>query len=329
MNYPMVNNCLTFKHNRDNTYIVTNYLNDEVITVDSDIVDYLVQLDGYTHPYDIDPSLEPVFVDELLDKFREDGLIRESLLYKAGTGTYLFALHIFHVSRKRTNEVRPARIMCFFLSWFILSSWLPLLIFGVFRFLNGSFNIDNLMFGMVIGTIIGAFLHEASHLISGQAYGALIFEAGLMISHFVVPGAYVLMDQTPVKKKLRLAQINAAGIEMNLLLAGVFFLIASLTYEFSGLFFGCALANVFLGLLNTITVFGMDGEHILANLIGDDNFAVKSKITIFEKKERALLRKRGINGRAVIAASYIMGFSQIALPILIIVNIIGVALWFK
>lgn len=326
MDYPMANNCLTFNHNSDDTYTVTNYLNNEVMTVGSGVVKFLEQLDGYTHPYDIDKSLEPDFVDELLDKLRDVGFIRENLFYKESTGTYLYALHI---PKNRTNEMRPARIICFLLSWLILISWIPLLGFGIFSFVNSRLTTDYLMLGLVFGTVIGACLHEISHAISGCAYGALIFEIGVMLSHFVMPGAYVLMDDTPVKRKLRRAQINAAGIEMNLLLAGGFFLIASLTYEYSGLFFGCSLANVFLGLINLTVAFGLDGEHIMGNLIGEDNFAGKSIITILGKKERTLLRKKGINGRALIVASYIMGASQVSLLVLIVSNIIGVVSWFR
>lgn len=326
MDYPMANNCLTFKQNSDDTYTVTNYLNNEVVTVGSEVVYFLEQLDGYTHPYDIDRSLEPDFVDELLDKLRDVGFIRESLFFKESAGTYLYALHI---PKNRTNEMRPARIICFFLSWLILILWVPLLGFGIFSFVNNQLTTDYLMLGLVFGTVIGACLHEISHAISGCAYGALIFEMGVMLSHFVLPGAYVLMDETPVKRKLRRAQINAAGIEMNLLLAGGFLLIASLTYEYSGLFFGCALANVFLGLLNLTVAFGLDGEHIMGNLIGEDNFAGKSMITIIGKKERTLLRKRGTNGKALIVASYIMGASQVSLLVIIVTNIIGVVSWFK
>lgn len=326
MEYPMANNCLVFKQNLDNTYTIKNYLNDEETTVDSGVVEFLEQLDGYTHPYDIDPSLEPNFVDELLDSFREVGFIRESLLYKESTGTYLYALHI---PENRTNKMCPARIICFFLSWLILLSWAPLLGFGIFSFINGRLSSDYLMLGMVFGTVIGAGLHEVSHYISGRAYGAFIFEMGVMLSHFIIPGAYVLMDLTPVKRKLRRAQINAAGIEMNLLLAGASFCLASMSYQYSGLLFGCALANVFLGLLNMTVAFGLDGEHVMGNLIGDDNFAGKSIITVLGKNERSLLKKKGINGQALIVASYIMGLSQVSLLIIIIANVIGVISWLK
>lgn len=326
MEYPMANNCLVFKQNPDNTYTIKNYLNDEETTVGSGVVDFLRQLDGYTHPYDIDPSLEPDFVDELLDSFREVGFIRESLFYKESAGTYLYALYI---PKNRTNKMRPARIICFFVSWLILLSWAPLLGLGIYSFVNGQLSSDYLMFGMVLGTIVGAFLHEISHAISACAYGGRIFEIGVMLSHFVMPGAYVLMDQTPVKRKLRRAQINAAGIEMNLLLAGAFFCFASTNYQYSGLLFGCALANVFLGLLNMTVAFGLDGEHVMGNLIGDDNFAGKSIITVLGKNERSLLKKKGINGQALIVASYIMGLSQVSLLVIIIANVIGVISWLK
>ena len=326
MNYPMVNNCLTFYHNEDDTYTIKNHNNDESVTVTSATAEFMEQLDGYTHPYYIDENLPADYVDGLLDKLRDEDLIRESRAHKVGLGTFLFTLFI---PKNRTNDMRPARIVCFFLSWLILLSFIPALTFGIIAFINARFNSDNVILGLILGTVAGAVLHEISHAISGCAYGAPVFEMGVMLSHWVIPGAYVLMDQTPVKKRLRRAQINAAGVEMNLLFAGLSLCMASYIYSLSGMLLGCAVANVFLGLLNCTVSFGLDGEHILGNLIGDDGFVYNSIATVFGKEEKKELKKRGINGYMLIVASYIVGLSQLSVLVLIAANVLGVFLWFK
>jgi len=326
MKYPMANSCLSYYKNQDNTYTVKNYLTEKEATLSAETVAYLRELDGFTHPYDIEPDLAPDDVDLLLDRFRDAGLIRERRLHKEGVGTYLYTLF---VPEQQTAKMGAGRMLCFFLSWLVLLAWAPVMVCGGVLLTKSDLNGEHVMPGILIGTLVGAILHEISHAVSGYAYGATVFEMGAMVSHFVLPGAYVLMDLTPVKKKLRRAQINAAGIEMNLLLTGVFLCLVSVSETFSGMLMGCALANLFLGLVNMTVAFGLDGEHIMGNLIGDDNFAGKSIVTLLDKDERRLLRKKGINGRALITASYIMSASQVSLVVLLITNVIGVIIWLR
>ena len=327
MDYPMVNNCLSYTYNEDNdTYTVKNIDTDEEITVNSSTVFFINKLDGKTNPFDLLPSVEPSLVVEYLDRLRDAELIRDSRLNKEVFGTWIYALFI---PKDRTNRMRPARIICYFLSWLLVLSWIPAMAFGIYSFINGEIDTEHYVAGMVFGTLIGALLHELSHALSACAYGAPIYEIGVMITHYVLLGAYVKMDQEPVKKKLRRAQIDAAGVEMNMLLTGVFLFLASLNEVTCGLMFGAALANGFMGLINLFFIWGLDGGNILGNLLGDDNFVGNSFLTILGSEERRILKKQGISGYALILATLIIGISQISLIVIVVANFLGILVWIR
>lgn len=329
MKYPMIDNCLTFEYDEyEDLYIATHYADKDMrVVISPSVYDFLCCLDGKTHPYDILPSVDTYEIDILLDELRKKKLIRESWLHKSGFGTFELTLFI---PKNRTNKMRPVRVICYFLNLIILLSFAPVLVFGMYRFTTAHFfNSDYLYLGLLVGSIIGIVLHEISHAISGCGYGARVFEMGALVFFWVMPGAYVMLDDSTVNKKLKKAQINAAGIEMNLLIAGIYFILYSLSYDLGGFFLGGAIANAFLGLVNMTLAFGLDGEHIIGNLINDDNFGGKAILTVIGREEKRILKKYGTYGYALFVASYVMGFMQISYLVLIATNIIGVILWLK
>ncbi len=327
MKYPMLSNRITTEYNEaDDTYIINDYLLDERYTLDWFLAEFALQLDGKTHPYDVDRTIPTDTVDEMLDKLRSYDLLRERRFEYLGLGRILFSLIIF---RKHKSNVRPARIICFFLNWLLLISFLPMLAFGAYSFHDRFVTGDFLITGLIVGTMIGLVLHECCHAISCCGYGGTVHEAGVMVSYFIIPGAYVMINTSDIKNRLRRAQVNAAGVEMNLLIAGLSLYLASVYYDIGGFMLGCAIANGFTAFINLSCTFGLDGEHILGNLIGDDNFLSNSFTTVTGKYYRRILSRKGISGRALILASYIMVSTQFSLIILLITSLVGLIIWIK
>ena len=96
--------------------------------------------------------------------------------------------------------------------------------------------------------------------------------------------------------------------------------------RFSPLFYSAAIINVNFGVLNLLCLGGLDGMAILADVIGTDVllFLENAKRIVCSKRRRVKLRKKGLWGHALILTSYIISFSQIGFPLLLLLNVGGI-----
>ena len=177
------------------------------------------------------------------------------------------------------------------------------------------------MLGGILGLLAGLFLHELAHAMACMAYGGYVFEIGVMLK-LVFPGAYVMMDTRPITGRLKRAQVSAAGIEANLLLAGLA-LFCAVHFPGSSLsLFYTALFNTELALVNLLLVDGLDGAGIMAELLGLDSLsdAVKDGLYGLVGKGR-----RPDPVYTVVCAS--MALVQPAQIVLILLNVWVVVSW--
>lgn len=260
-------------------------------------------------------------VDRLLLRFKKNGLIRESRFVREDFIAVMYTTCFFRkckITTRIAQKLNAALLLCF----------LPVFILGSFIYIKyGEPDWEWATVGIWAGLAVGLVLHEAGHAIAGLAYRARVFEAGIML-RFLFPGAYVMLDDRPVRNKLHRIQIYAAGVEMNLLIAGSAFLLASVTGEISGLFLGIAIQNIVLTALNLAFIWGLDGEKILSTLLGRKNIVDMATTIVFHKYKRKSLWKKGLDGKAATVASFFVCLMQIALPVLLLSNIIEVILWF-
>lgn len=323
MKYPMLANYLMFYKNKDGTYRVRDALSDEEYIVEKHVYRFMRALDGKTDPHSIKTPLPKDSVDEIMNWLFQNDLLRTSrILFKEG-GTVLCS---FIFTKNKTSH----RVIACFLNWLLLIAWPLIFIIGTYVFFCNfaKFDTDTLYRSMWIGSIVGFFvgviLHEIGHLIAGMAYGASVFEIGGSINYYVFPGAYVLMDTDRVKKTLRRVQINAAGVEMNFLLAGVSFLVSTMLFSLAGFFFGMAIINIICGFINLLLVDRLDGGNIIADLLGNDNVFDKAKEIMRNRKKRMALFQRGLTGKVAVIVCGILNIFKISLPLLSLTNI----MWF-
>lgn len=163
-------------------------------------------------------------------------------------------------------------------------------------------------------------LHELSHIAACLSYGGRFYEFGIMTYYFF-PGAYVMITFDNVKKRMKRVQILAAGIESNVLLAGVCLCLLKTGWiNTTALLYG-AFINVLLAVGNCSLIEGLDGMGICEELLGK-GFLKKAKLLLKDSRGRARLRKRGINGEITIIACYLIVILQILLPIFILINLV-------
>jgi putative peptide zinc metalloprotease protein len=203
--------------------------------------------------------------------------------------------------------------------------WLPMLIFSLVLSANAETdnNIFGMLAGLVVGMLVGMVFHEAGHMFACLAYGGRIFEVGVLL-RFFMPGAYVMLDTSDIKVRMKRIQINAAGVEMNFLLTAIFGIIACCSYETSSFFAAAAGNNLIMGLLNLTFINGLDGMNIIGELLGIENFVARASKTLFNRKYRKKLFRKGVSGKAIATACIVICLAQMALPLIFAINILGV-----
>lgn len=323
MAHPITANWIRFKRISENEYNIINLLHDEEIATDAYTVWFTRQLNGKRNPYLIDKSKSKEDIDLLLGKLEAENVIRDKRFFSK---FFLFLL----VTIWRPKITENFRIASFIINGLLLISFLPLLAFSMFYFLYYTYdiNFDYMIVGSVAGMLIGLVMHELGHMFACLAYGGRVFEVGVMLQFLLMPGAYVLMNESNIKNRMRRVQVSAAGIEMNLLLTAIFLFLSAMFESLSGLFLGAAIQNIFLALLNLTFVDGFDGMTIMCELLGVECIVSKAKRITKSKHKRKRLKKDGISGKATIAVSYILRGIQIALPLILALNIMGVISWF-
>lgn len=317
--YPCISNTLSYRRIDTNSVEVIDHLTDNTFMLGIEITRYGRKLDGFTHPYKIPSVLNREERDEVLDFFDEYDLIRRSNNINISFGTKLKTLWI----PKMTPILRA---FAYISNALLLLSWFPVLICGIILFANkiSYVNFDGLWIGYLIGLLFGLVCHELGHAFAAISYRARVFELGIMVMYCILPGAYVLMDRTVVKSRMQRIQIIAAGVETNFLLAGIFLIMGSIFPCFGGAFLNAAISNTFIGVFNLTFIKGLDGTSIMSELFGIDEIIGRAQKIVFNRRTRQRVIRHRKDGFAIVCMCYMLFVLQIALPILLITNILEV-----
>lgn len=322
MSYPKLANWIRFKKISDKEYIVYDLMNNESLILDAYLVWFAGKLDGSVDPYTIDNRLTKNEVEHILSELKEKNVIRTGRLLNKSLVQVLFTLW-----QPKFTDIH--RIIAFLLNGLLMISVLPLSVFSAYRFISdfNDLNADYIFWGMFTGVITGLIFHEFGHMISCLGYGGRVFEVGVGLQ-YLIPCAYVLINEKNIKNRLRRVQVSAAGVEMNLVLADICMLIAAKSQTVSGFLIGMIIQNILLAIVNLTFINGFDGMAIMNELLGVDNFVEKAKRLLKNKSKKKELAKSGFAGKATIAACYLIRSVQISLPLFVIVDVLGGILCF-
>ena len=171
----------------------------------------------------------------------------------------------------------------------------------------------SILLGQWTGIITGAILHETGHASSALCYQGRVFEAGVLLQHYM-PGAYVMIDDTPIRSRLRKVQVLAAGVEMNILLSGIALFLCVYVPSSSTFYFGAALSNLLLALLNLTFTEGLDGMAVMGKLLGADSLVARARYALTAKEERLRLLRAGPHGVIELLICCILVALQVVVP---------------
>lgn len=316
--YPQLCPWVVLKKLENNDYMAFDFATRKKYALSTSQGALLKQLDGKTDPYrSVTSSIEKYEMKHFIKTCIKYNIVRESKIERSFLS--------FQISLLNIKDSPKTRVLSLVFNQLLLFTFLPSFLIGGYLFYKDIDAVNDLdflpfMFGVLAGMIIGLIAHEASHMFACLAYGARVFEVGVKLG--LLCGAYVMASTIRIKKRLLRLQIYAAGIEMNLLVSGIAFILASLFTEYS-LFLGFALTNVILALINSLCSGHLDGASIINELLGAGSL-LSSAIGLKNKEMRKKYRKEGCIGYIKIAACVICLLFQSALPVILILNIVSI-----
>jgi len=315
----MMANWLLVQRTEKDTFWVRNFVTEQDFELQSNVYGFLTSLDGDTDPL---VAAEEWGVDavQCMHFLEEKRLIRKgkkSKLSKSGTSWTVY------IPKKKTTKNPFPKIF----NLLLLISWCPVLIGGLFycglhmERMGGNFGY--MLLGLGVSLVVSIPLHEIAHAMACLAYGGRLFEAGILW-HFIGPGAYVMVDISPIKSKRRRMQVYAAGVEMHMLLAGISLAMFPLSYKWSGFFLVSAMTNLLFGVANLTFIHGLDGSQILGELIGAKKGLLHEAIIfVYKCVEERRWREMTANRKAVFITFIIVLVYQILFPVMVINNVLS------
>lgn len=315
MKYPRRSPYLICKRTGRDEYMMEHYLYSEKYLMDHKTVSFLKQLDGKHNPYDLLSDSSRQQVGRMLKELKAcDLLAPKKTLLKLGVGSCIYPLIYCYPNKLQKWFAK-------FWNTFLMIMYIPMLITGVVLQSRGTHTYmrckDELYLAMFIGVLFGITFHELSHACAGIAYNGHLFEIGIGTQYFL-PMGYVLIDNSSVESRMKRIQIDAAGIEMNLFLYGVFMCMSAAGFWNPFVMKLSGTINLAMAILNALPLSNFDGMKILAIITGKKDVLEHAKKLIRHRKR--YLRKPACRARCIAAltASYgLVGF-QLLLPMLLI-----------
>ena len=156
--------------------------------------------------------------------------------------------------------------------------------------------------------------HEFGHFSAAVAYRYYVSSAGLLLLFRVIPlGAYVSFKQdSRVRARRHKAQLFLAGIEVNLLLSGAFFLLACTGSPHAEIYDWLAECNLYMAILNLMPAPVLDGGRALGIALGIDNYLL-FMLNVFSRGHRKRLAHSGRAGRLCIGLASFGALTLVAL----------------
>lgn len=267
-------------------YYVENAEGDE-FEISCNLWNALLRADG-THPLEL-----PDKGRRILPKLKEYGLVHTSRFVQENSFINRFILFPFRGIGEKGKKA------CKTINSFLLVTTILIFIAGIcFMILKNppiGYDVDLWIYYSML--IVSLILHEAGHLVAGLSYDYSITDVGVLLFGVIPVGAYVAYDedQNDVSKAKKV-HFSLAGIEMNLMIAGMCLLIPVLYYPLSLTFILIANINLAIAAINLLPVYGLDGEAALNAACGIKSISKMATKWLIDKKRRRRLLSRGLPG---------------------------------
>lgn len=243
----------------------------------------LDQVDG-TRPLNVS--------DDVLASLKEHGIIQTSRLVKDDDSVLnRFILFPFRNDKERSSFFSRA-----------INSALPyasilVLAIGICLFHVGTVDMGRSFSGpLFLGlALLSLAMHEVGHLMAASAYNYNVTSLGLLLLGRIPVGAYIAHTEKPDTTPAERIQVALAGIEVNFLIAGIFF-IAAVNSPFSITLVSIAVYNIASAFANLLPTAGLDGEVALSAVLEVERISITAKQVLLNRAHRRKLFHSGVPG---------------------------------
>ncbi len=314
MKYPRKSPYLIYKRISEDEYIVKHYFKSVSYKTDLETVTLLRKLNGKNNPYKILPDCSKENVRNRILELKEAKLLEEKKeLIKVGIGSCMYPLIHCYPNKMHKQLAKICNIL-------LMIMFIPMFILGIciqsnnesFGYMQGK---CDLFIGLLLGLVFGVMIHELAHTCACLSYRGYLFEIGVGTTFFL-PMGYVLLEDGHIKNKFKRIQIYAAGIEMNLLLYGVFMFLASIEFINPFIMYLVAVENLVMAIINAMPLGIFDGLKILSTIFGKENLLIEAKNRI--KHWNKFKNVHNTRETAITIASCVLVVFQLAIPALLI-----------
>ena len=286
--YPRLNIYVTIK-SKEGSYFLINHADGEEYRISVYLAEFLMKLDGKTDPYSISP-IDYSGTKKLLRDLLHDGVLRTG----CSTKVERYDCNTWYTVRGTRVERAVACLVNFILLFFAMPT-LAIGFYMVHRFVDvssdvSSYGFAGIFLGQILGVLPAFFLHELGHFCAALSYRVPVYELGIIDN---VLGAYTLINEAALREKGRFVsfQVDAAGLEMNALLAGASYM--SSVYApvgFQPLLIGMGLVNITLTILNLLpTDWELDGSQMLCALLQSDTLMEDVRLAALKSNLKGIL----------------------------------------
>ena len=161
-------------------------------------------------------------------------------------------------------------------------------------------------------------------MVAGLAYGYKISDTGILLLGFILLGAYVAHEDNKDAMKAEKIQFALVRMEVNLLIAGICFLLAMQSYPWSLTTLSIANISIILASVNLLPVSGLDGESALSAVCGISNISEVVRKWLTNKKRRQEFFRAGLPGYTCFCVFSISMISKYILWLLIGIDVVSV-----
>lgn len=316
--YPMLREGVsigTFSYEgSDTTHYYIENADGEEFEITCRLRDALLQVDG-TRPLDLPdngrtilPKLERCGLVQTSRFVRDNGIFNRFILFPIGNR----CRNNSSVCKAINAALPVVSVLIFAISVYLMKS-------------NGAVVGYQFNWWLYIALLVFSLaLHEAGHLIAGLSYGYKISDIGILLLGLIPIGAYVAHEGKKDASKFEKVQFALAGIEINLLIAGVCLLVSMHYYPLSLVVVSVANINVVLAGINLLPAEGLDGESVLSAVCEVDSISEVAKKCLFNKRRRQKLLRSGFSGCACFCVLAISIISKVLLWLLVGLDIVSV-----
>lgn len=306
-----------FPENLDAVHCYAENPDGDLFAIDADIFHALLHADG-RGPLPLPPSLLDD-ADGIVSELVSDGLLQTSRFVKSGDRINRFVLFLIP---ERTPNIaslcRGIQLTLPIAAPLLLAAGLLLQFF--YPATGGAF-VQPLYYALFF---LSLFLHEIGHLAAGLAYGYPLRDLSILFLGYFPIGACVACqpEEVPHRPKEEI-QFSLAGVEVNLLLAGIFLLLSLLVPAARETFREASLANILLFSVNILPASHLDGEAALSTLLGVESASDTARLWLQSGRRRRKLLHEGARGIGFLFLFLFVRLAQVLLFVVIAVDIIS------